>query len=1584
MWGNLNPFVVYNTQNIKTPQTLIPIPSNQIIRKDRNITLFIEPYEKLYIFTKKQKFILANVSTDGRLFIQTKIYHNRYNNYTYINPYPKLISIKLNNIDINSTFYTSINTSAINLIKPKEINITKQSVEVISKLTLTSQRYFRLKANKSISFDLDKNGTLELSIRKELPPIYNLSPYRQRVEVSINKTNKIVEALNSTSHSYINSLNHKAVTSISKHFFILNQSKHHITIKPKEDSLISATIYYKNIYYKKNDINLNWIIDKSFDFVNQPIWFNSKIDNGLGRFYNLDKLQKEIIDTHQKVALDISAKKSVFFKQVYPRLFNRKDYEHKYRYSNTNLYLNDKADVVSNLSNSYRFNYLNSIKDGVFFDVPIYKQTQNSPISVRLEQIYFRTRGYVLDKSLKAEVSNFVAHLHGYSHIYLYGYTDSTASNGYNQKLSLNRAKSIRDEMIRLGIDAKDISIDYLGESNQKIKTIDEKIEDGNRRVEIKVTYPSKIYHQLKYKFNKAIKNDRYVKITFLSEDKRDKKLYITTDKGKRITLNYLYNIDLDSFRVDTSKKEYVDRDKSIVSILKNSKDLEFKKNTGQITIKLPKGTKYINLFRKNNSKFKVSLKVLENSRYKDTPFNLSYKYKSTYNRFHKSLHQKLTNKFNPWYEHTHPLRLLLLSNIKTAQNNLTNAKISNPSIIDYAKRLYKSKDAIASKQIAKHGIFRGLNSNVISKSHNLLLDMSKTNAQKLIYESAYFYKTSSVKSLENIASILENENKNSYALDTLLLLPHTKVILKKICHLSLIENRFNIYKNLCDINQTNYIEKKREAIKDNINRFRVTNRDFKVKNYEGKKTLYSKDRNLYFTMYRVTSAHPLEIDIDADTTVEFDIRFDTNTTKYQWLKVEELNRIYHYPLTNFAISKTLKIVPNNKDVSSVNHLALSFGKGKHKIRLSAYEKPILISIKSKKAKVKDIKSLSKQILKTSTYSPYKFLTLKDKDTIPYASALLWNYLFENLYYRKNAQSEAFLLKEKTKNIDIKNILSIVLKYSSFNPYLSLEAPLGFYDVPFPVWSPSSDIEKNRLPLISNLSTFDIVLHGHNKKIIHLDGEEDFTIEAKAFYTKYFPTQTISFYIICDDKKTKIIHINPKTQIYKHTFHIPTGRHSMKIGLLNPLTSQYLAFNLCENNEPISREVTRRYFASSHQNPIIVRDIGPKLIQIEEIDGDNVVHKSYKFYPTQKEFNLKILPSPSSTEGLFRISKLEFNPLKKLSAHLSLASKLDIPLDDREFIPKRIFPKDANKTKISKRKYIPVEYHSPTISLELKNSNIRLGSIDSKSKTTINVFEVGVYWNSRVTKNLYLQAHYFARLYSNPLYGLKHKAYIKLPFTSNLYSIIDVNGYFQKNNNYIFKHINLKSEIFKRDKVLKDVSQTYGVGGFKRFLDYDKSNKTKLDPQIYSDYKLKHQYGMYAKYNILYSPYDDIKIGLKSSAHSNEDIKTVDNIKMTLNVLQHINEFDIKLSFDDWNYFKDRDRVKNYNMKRIGATIKFDRFINTNRLHIESGANYDFTAKSSQFYFSTIWNFSKNRRYWNLSGNKKIFIPLKRRLDDER
>jgi len=72
--------------------------------------------------------------------------------------------------------------------------------------------------------------------------------------------------------------------------------------------------------------------------------------------------------------------------------------------------------------------------------------------------------------------------------IEIIGHTDNSASVEYNQKLSLARAQSVSDELIRLGVNAENLTVSGKGE-NEPIATND--TEEGmkkNRRIEFKLT----------------------------------------------------------------------------------------------------------------------------------------------------------------------------------------------------------------------------------------------------------------------------------------------------------------------------------------------------------------------------------------------------------------------------------------------------------------------------------------------------------------------------------------------------------------------------------------------------------------------------------------------------------------------------------------------------------------------------------------------------------------------------------------------------------------------------------------------------------------------------------------------------------------------------------------------------------------------------------------------------------------------------------------------------------------------------------------------------------------------------------------
>ena len=71
--------------------------------------------------------------------------------------------------------------------------------------------------------------------------------------------------------------------------------------------------------------------------------------------------------------------------------------------------------------------------------------------------------------------------------IAIVGHTDTAASYGYNEKLSLRRAMKVRAALIDLGIPADIITTSGMGETQLLVETPDSTPEPKNRRVEIDV-----------------------------------------------------------------------------------------------------------------------------------------------------------------------------------------------------------------------------------------------------------------------------------------------------------------------------------------------------------------------------------------------------------------------------------------------------------------------------------------------------------------------------------------------------------------------------------------------------------------------------------------------------------------------------------------------------------------------------------------------------------------------------------------------------------------------------------------------------------------------------------------------------------------------------------------------------------------------------------------------------------------------------------------------------------------------------------------------------------------------------------------
>lgn len=108
------------------------------------------------------------------------------------------------------------------------------------------------------------------------------------------------------------------------------------------------------------------------------------------------------------------------------------------------------------------------------------------PISFTL---YFKTDKTELTPSSKKEMSRIILAISGRKapNIAIVGHTDRTANEEYNYRLALRRAETIRNILVKAGLDPKLFEVASHGEYNPLVETADGVAEPRNRRVEVTV-----------------------------------------------------------------------------------------------------------------------------------------------------------------------------------------------------------------------------------------------------------------------------------------------------------------------------------------------------------------------------------------------------------------------------------------------------------------------------------------------------------------------------------------------------------------------------------------------------------------------------------------------------------------------------------------------------------------------------------------------------------------------------------------------------------------------------------------------------------------------------------------------------------------------------------------------------------------------------------------------------------------------------------------------------------------------------------------------------------------------------------------
>lgn len=1594
LFANVDPFVVQNTTKLNQNHTImIPLPKEQLVYAgkkkangysigiDEKIKVIIKPKETLYILSDENNTdFMLEYSLDGRVFQSMKPKFLSPGHYRFTNESTQTAALSLSSSqDVNVSLYTTYSPSDLNHYKGKAVSLPGKKKQVVSEFNLRSELYDYFGPQQEFSFDIKGPGMMVLVMRGALMGMDSFSTNRQRILLKVNdEPYQTLDALSHESWSYMAQSETTRVSNESRHFIPLHQKDNHITIKTNGAILLKGDVYRDNTLNSTNDLNLSWEFSNDFSLFNQPHWKNSVRDGGINRMEHLLSYKSKIVDTVQQRNLEKNAKLSTFMKQMEPTYVpkNTKRQEayfpmyHLYRETNNlDRSIFSQEDVITKLSD---------LKRATFVDVPLWEKQKSKRSHLHtFKKIYFDPSQEDNDRHVAYQVLNAVQKVPSYDRVHLYGCLDRQTHKIKNNIENILDCQIVQDTLITAGISKQNIVIER--------EKVSEKSEHDLSYIEMKLAQWLYEPNTLEYRFDKPLEREREIEITFLSNEHTPKKLLMDINGKSWSTLEFkpdevfkpfVFSRALHAY--GSSKNLYRTDPSRVLATLDGMEIHSFSENTGTIRMILPKGTKILRLSRdKRSNPFKIALKIRQSSVYKDTPFSLAYQYHGTYEKFATTLEQKQLSgqKFDPWYEHTHPLRLWFNAQLSQAKRNMNNSSIPSADVISIMNQALDYKDYFTAKQIAKHALMLSKNTNIQDQAFESLIKFSQGYKEQLMWHAVYFVKRKTPQALKKIAALLCKEGNYKLALDILLLLDRRDVDIKELSKLALLENEFVLFRYLTENKLSNdpivTLKEKEHLLKQRSYRTSCFKNDVKVHKNAGNTAIYTENRDTEFSYHKTSAEQEVEMIVEGPKVLHFDIRFSSVLNHHRWLKiVHNEKEVYHYPVTQVLPSSTLKDMSESRPISIGNQFEIVLPKGMHKLQFYGYEEPFLLGVRSREAIEGEIKPLNKQILQTSGNRLDEIVEGPKESTLPYVSALLWNYDFGTVSNRYHAQAQAYLLKDMTYSKDVEDILGILTFYSSFSKYVSTDVPLGFYDEKTPVWHPNSEIQKSRSPLLRNIKHYDTVVYGDDYTMFKFDGEQNVTLEVEQITPKYFPYAPLKLMVCVDEENENYVEFNQSRESWTSTIHFSEGSHSIRLRMISPFSTHYLGINIYQNGKRINERNMIRYFKTSHQQPVVIHEEGPMLLRVEEKLRSGEVYTYYRYLEEPRLYHEKITPSVKH-ESLVRISKMIFDPFK-----ISLSSP---EWEEEQVVGPKLINDEPQTVFLDTEDEEGIYFESldPTWSFELGFSRIDLASDDDIGADSKSAVQIGVYRRSRLDDDTYIKQHLFARMYEDdPLFGFQNKLYSKVPF-ANMWIRADLNGYVQKFNDFNFRNMHLNFELFKKEPLASNWVHSYGMGAFKYFLHYQPVGSGILDPLVYSDYKEDHQKGLNGQYELFYHPYDDLMVSYNVSARSNEDFTTIDSIRQRFTFYEHINPFDLSLYYEKRNYFEDDDRDQDYDVSTVGGRVRYEAFFDTERLELALGFEHKIESSSFNFFINSVWHFSHNRHRYHFMPDEMLFPNLK-------
>jgi len=736
---------------------------------------------------------------------------------------------------------------------------------------------------------------------------------------------------------------------------------------------------------------------------------------------------------------------------------------------------------------------------------------------------------------------------------------------------------------------------------------------------------------------------------------------------------------------------------------------------------------------------------------------------------------------------------------------------------------------------------------------------------------------------------------------------------------------------------------------------------------------LYNRARNTYHRMFLSRAGRTVKLTVYGPSRLRIEVRplFDREPPDAYngWIELRDNGVPRHYPLIDNLPSDAFR-VSGREGLRPGQEVMLVYDvpEGLHHIEVYSDTIPLLVRIYSAEPEVrvsilpplstetlsaiigKGLRGLVESIVREATSAFVRtevppLLSVRDQqgqEFIREMIDLLWEAEHnEALFNRDLKRAEEIFIN----NRQIPGLKRLINRFYRNTRLVLVEDVLesaGIRTVRMTGEATSVPEMRIRTSMLRPLMPGEQLLYGYERVVLHMKNlsEKDLEAEIMPEAIAYLPIEPMEISFEIDGERVKGLKIGDKGKgVVRLHFRVSEGEHYLRIGIVRPVTNQFLRVRLWEEvqgrKRPLIKTIERRYYLATQEEPVTIVVEGPLMLYIEKrrngeqtmdfMGIDEGIH-TINFYPEGPEGEAlyrfyRRVPAPERPSIPRRRPVVEYKeverPAKVRDRQVTGHPRFDdaIPLGSQEdgtwsitgaFVRRRQLEAEDRSEDFAELRLDHRFFNEPSRRLE------RLGIL------------------GRI------------RRHGGPVFGTSgHITYrpLETPYNYNL------NGSFyiqrpEHNGDYEYS-LNLDASIVDKREISTKMYHTPSLAGFLRLMsmeDYNGYNPMDVDQDIFTTYKAEHRYGLRISDTLFYMPWLDTILSLYGKVVLNEDLNPFrpDNMGFDLRWRQLIRSIQTSLYYQETHYLPDDDRDEYRTTRRIGLSASIERWLGLNK-RLEAG-----------------------------------------------